>query len=611
MVPATPVAVAPQAVVAPRAAAAGCSPAAPLPTDRGRARACRGSGGPCRSRRRWSKQCRDRAERAQLFRHRQAQHGRVGSRCRRRTGYRRQQDRAGRCLGCRNDPLIFPAAARACRHAGGQARNCHSSPSGDPSPGGDPCPGGAIAKENRRPRRSLRLRLDRPQPPARSRPARRGAQQEAQQGSNASSTAAAQKPAAAVPAAAVPAAAAQLPCQPLPCQPLPCQPLPCQPLPCQPLLCQPLPLPPLLLLHPQRQQPRSAGLPKDAARPAAPATQSRCRLLAASLPLWRLLPNRRPLPRLRRRSLRWSAVPQSLRWPNQRPPRLSRVSWARRFVAAAESGPVAAASPRSLRSRLQQFSPKPVPAEKPVAEKPAPVARVRSVGGRPNGGGRPAGCRPVVAAPVVCRPAAVPEPIPEPINSGRLGEPISATAASAPVLSEPPPSSESPDAAEGDEVPGPAPRIALALDERWGDAVAGGGARAGGGGCRSRRHLEALCRGARSRARFTCVFTIHGEVAFGRVALEDSWLDRQQVGRVSVPLDRPSVFRQAAKARQQHVGTLGDPAVTNDPLRALGRRPPARAVLPILLRGRPVALLYLDDDGRELPEALATELARC
>jgi hypothetical protein len=54
-------------------------------------------------------------------------------------------------------------------------------------------------------------------------------------------------------------------------------------------------------------------------------------------------------------------------------------------------------------------------------------------------------------------------------------------------------------------------------------------------------------------------------------------------------------------SRQQHVGMLGDPAVTNDPLRALGRRPPIPgAVLPILLRGRPVALLYLDDDGREL-----------
>lgn len=283
-------------------------------------------------------------------------------------------------------------------------------------------------------------------------------------------------------------------------------------------------------------------------------------------------------------------------------------------VAAAEkSGPVAAAKPAVAAVSAAAVAPKPVPAEKPVAEKPAPSspASAPSVAA-PTVVAAPAPvAAPVVAAPVVAAPAAVPEPIPEPINSGRLGEPISATAASAPVLSEPPPSSESPDAAEGDEVPGPAPRIALALDESSGATLSLEAARELVAVAADRDAIfEALCRGARSRARFTCVFTIHGEVAFGRVALEDSWLDRQQVGRVSVPLDRPSVFRQAAKARQQHVGTLGDPAVTNDPLRALGRRPPLPgAVLPILLRGRPVALLYLDDDGRELPEALATELA--
>ena len=49
--------------------------------------------------------------------------------------------------------------------------------------------------------------------------------------------------------------------------------------------------------------------------------------------------------------------------------------------------------------------------------------------------------------------------------------------------------------------------------------------------------------------------------------------------------------------------------MTKDPLRALGRRPPVPcALLAILLRGRPVALLYLDDDGRALSEALPGEL---
>lgn len=248
----------------------------------------------------------------------------------------------------------------------------------------------------------------------------------------------------------------------------------------------------------------------------------------------------------------------------------------------------------------------------PAAEAPTkarPTAEL-SVVAKPAAAESP---EPPIAATVAAAPApavaAVPEPIPEPINSGRLGEPISSTRPDE-ALSEPPPSSESPEAIDGEEPPRPAPRIALALDESSGATLSLEAARELVAVAADRDAIfEALCRGARSRARFACVLTIHGEVAFGRVALEDTWLDRQLVGRVSVPLDRPSVFRQAAKSRQQHVGVLGDPAVTNDPLRALGRRPPIPgAVLPILLRGRPVALLYLDDDGRELGEALAAEL---
>lgn len=281
-------------------------------------------------------------------------------------------------------------------------------------------------------------------------------------------------------------------------------------------------------------------------------------------------------------------------------------------AAADKSGPVAISKPAAPAVAVVREKSQPTVAAVPaavVAQK-APAAE-KPVAAKPAAA--PVSAEPVAAVVVAPVPAvaAVPEAIPEVINSGRLGEPLPAVASSAPALSEPPPSSESPDAAESDEVPGPAPRIALALDESSGATLSLEAARELVAVAADRDAIfEALCRGARSRARFACVFTIHGEVAFGRVALEDSWLDRQHVGRVSVPLDRASVFRQAAKARQQHVGTLGDPAVTNDPLRALGRRPPLPgAVLPILLRGRPVALLYLDDDGRELSDTLATELA--
>jgi hypothetical protein len=220
------------------------------------------------------------------------------------------------------------------------------------------------------------------------------------------------------------------------------------------------------------------------------------------------------------------------------------------------------------------------------------------------------------AAATALKPTVAPEPIPEPVNSGRLGEPIVAkkeldkrAAAAAPVAT---PAAAPPESA-GSPVPrlGPPPRVATALDGGGSSPISIEAARELIGLVEEDRDaiFEALCRGARSRCAFAAVLTLHGEVAFGRVALLEEWLDRAQLGRIAVQLDRASPFRTVAKERSTFLGTIGAEAVAGDPLRALQRSvPTAAAVLPVLVRGRAVALLYLDDDGRELPSTVLEEL---
>lgn len=121
--------------------------------------------------------------------------------------------------------------------------------------------------------------------------------------------------------------------------------------------------------------------------------------------------------------------------------------------------------------------------------------------------------------------------------------------------------------------------------------------------------FDLLCRGIRSRVAFAAVFTIHGDVAFGRTALGTEFFDRTQLGRISVQLDRTSPFRVAAKERTAYVGRVGEQAASAEPLRAMNRTTPVEgAILPIQLKGRAVALLYLDDDGYALASDLVDDV---
>ncbi|MFO0578137.1 MAG: hypothetical protein U1A78_29375 [Polyangia bacterium] len=237
-----------------------------------------------------------------------------------------------------------------------------------------------------------------------------------------------------------------------------------------------------------------------------------------------------------------------------------------------------AAKPESAAKLAAKPETRPEPAAKPET-RPEPAAKPET---RPE-------------------PAAKPETRPEPAAKPE-GRTEAKPVQEEPALSEaPPPSAESP-------VPvlRPRPRVVQALSEPGSAPLSLEAAREIISAAADRDTVfEALCRGLRGRVGFAAVLTVHGDVAFGRVALQDTWLERDKLGRISVNLDRGSPFRQAIRSRAPIAGRVGEQAASSDPLRALGRRPPLPgAVLPILVRGKPVALVYVDDDGSELPGEL-------
>lgn len=122
--------------------------------------------------------------------------------------------------------------------------------------------------------------------------------------------------------------------------------------------------------------------------------------------------------------------------------------------------------------------------------------------------------------------------------------------------------------------------------------------------------FDTLCRGARSRLPFAAIFTVHGDIAAGRVALATGFVDRNTLAGIAVGLDRPSPFRAAAVGRAPYLGRIGEDHQTLMALAGLGRKPPLAAVLmPIVLRERAVALLYADADGNELEADVIAELS--
>lgn len=122
--------------------------------------------------------------------------------------------------------------------------------------------------------------------------------------------------------------------------------------------------------------------------------------------------------------------------------------------------------------------------------------------------------------------------------------------------------------------------------------------------------FEALCRGARARLPFAAILTVHGELAAGRIALGNAWLDRNALAGVSVALDKPSPFKAAAVGRAPYLGRIGEDAAGTQILASMGRKPPMPALLmPVVLRDRAVAILYADNEGGELEADVVAELS--
>ena len=122
--------------------------------------------------------------------------------------------------------------------------------------------------------------------------------------------------------------------------------------------------------------------------------------------------------------------------------------------------------------------------------------------------------------------------------------------------------------------------------------------------------FESLCRGTRARLPFAAILTVHGDVAAGKLALAGTWLDRNALAGVAVPLDKPSPFRAAAVGRAPYLGRLGEDELGTTTLAQLARKPPLPALLmPIVLRERAVALLYADNDGGELDADVIADLS--
>ncbi|WP_437665819.1 hypothetical protein [Sorangium sp. So ce1182] len=95
---------------------------------------------------------------------------------------------------------------------------------------------------------------------------------------------------------------------------------------------------------------------------------------------------------------------------------------------------------------------------------------------------------------------------------------------------------------------------------------------------------------------YTVLFTVHGERAEGRNAAGPG-AERERVAKIAVPLDRPCVLARARTLRAPLVTALAGSAPDAELQRELGRavHAAAVAVVPVVVRGRVVALVYGDD----------------
>lgn len=110
---------------------------------------------------------------------------------------------------------------------------------------------------------------------------------------------------------------------------------------------------------------------------------------------------------------------------------------------------------------------------------------------------------------------------------------------------------------------------------------------------------RAVLRFARSLFRRCMLFTIHRGLALGWDAIGEG-LDRWAFRSVMIPLDSPSIFQLVVSSRAHYLGGLQKTKTNIEFLRVTGKKVPYSAcLLPVLVRGRVVNILYCDNGHKE------------
>jgi hypothetical protein len=127
-----------------------------------------------------------------------------------------------------------------------------------------------------------------------------------------------------------------------------------------------------------------------------------------------------------------------------------------------------------------------------------------------------------------------------------------------------------------------------------------------------------VLRYARSIFQRAMLLTIHRGVALGWDALGED-VDRWSFRSVMIPLEEPSVFQLVVNSRAHFLGGLTKTPVNIEFLRAMGKKVPRSAfLLPVLVRGRVVNILYADNGHKAHASSnigelliLAQRISRC
>ncbi|HEY3352535.1 MAG TPA: hypothetical protein VGQ83_04755 [Polyangia bacterium] len=177
-------------------------------------------------------------------------------------------------------------------------------------------------------------------------------------------------------------------------------------------------------------------------------------------------------------------------------------------------------------------------------------------------------------------------------EAGRAAAPEAVTEPRMPTRSEPPAAAPAPSAAPRPEA---SPLSLEAATERVANAA-------------NRDEIfDAFVRAARSRLEFVALFTVQGTHAHGRVALSrDGAADLSQV---SLRLEGDSALASASRSAAPYLGPPGADLTNDACFAALGRpRPATMVIVPVVIRGRAVALLYGDRGHRSIPAAQVVDL---